>query len=336
MKRSEAVSVGYEERWAPAHAGREERQESYERVMGRWSRFISDESIDHALAYRPRPEDVFIATHSKAGTTMMQQIVHQLRTGGHTDFEEISLVVPFMEIAHDVGLDLNASQGHTLRAFKTHFDWPSVPKAEVDGKLTGKYIYVARHPVSVIVSMYHFLEGWFFTEEEFPLCDLVELMLYKRSTPVWMHYYEWYQAAQKYPGQILWFFFEDLVGHREACIRRVDEFLELGGTAEERQARIDVATEYSSFEWMKTNEKLFDETPSKRARNEAMGAVGSNASKVRTGKTSVGAMDPLLRQEMEHVIWSQFQELFGVQTYEDWCTLVYNSSVNTFTPTGNK
>lgn len=43
------------------------------------------------------------------------QIVHQLRcsAAGYeraNDFEEISCVVPFIEMAHDIGIDVNAEQ----------------------------------------------------------------------------------------------------------------------------------------------------------------------------------------------------------------------------------
>ena len=62
-------------------------------VLARWRRFISDRSVAQALAFAPAAGDVMIATHSKAGTTLLQQIVHALR-GGAADFDEISEVVP--------------------------------------------------------------------------------------------------------------------------------------------------------------------------------------------------------------------------------------------------
>ena len=49
----------------------------------------------HALAFfQPRPTDVIITTAPKAGTTWMQQILHQMRTGGDTSFGTIFEVVP--------------------------------------------------------------------------------------------------------------------------------------------------------------------------------------------------------------------------------------------------
>ena len=50
----------------------------------------------------------------------MQQICHQLRTGGDMEFEEISQVVPWIELEHDQGQDLEAEQVAPPRCFKTH------------------------------------------------------------------------------------------------------------------------------------------------------------------------------------------------------------------------
>ena len=52
---------------------------------------------------RPAAGDVLIVTSPKCGTTWVQQIVHQLRSRGSMDFEEISMVVPWIEMAHDLG-----------------------------------------------------------------------------------------------------------------------------------------------------------------------------------------------------------------------------------------
>lgn len=55
------------------------------------------------------------------------------------NFEEISSVVPFIELAHDYAYtDLNKPQGFLPRAFKTHAWYPDCPKE------AGKYIFTIR------------------------------------------------------------------------------------------------------------------------------------------------------------------------------------------------
>ena len=179
--------------------------------------------------------------------------------------------------------------------------------------------------MSVFVSFYHFLLDWFYTAEEFQFCDMVETLLYKRSVPIWSHYYEYFQAAKKHPNQILFLFFEDIVAKREQAVRKVAQFI--GVDDELAEERIATALKYSEFNWMKTNEHLFDEAPNKRARNKIFGAVGDKASKIRAGKTTIDSMDPLLREEIETVLQAKFKEHFGVATYEELRTLVQDSDI---------
>ena len=58
---------------------------------------------------------MFVVTPPKCGTTWMQQILHQLRSGGDMSFDEISDVVPFIELAYDTELDLEAEHKYQPR-----------------------------------------------------------------------------------------------------------------------------------------------------------------------------------------------------------------------------
>ena len=60
---------------------------------------------------------------------MGQQLVHQLRSKGDMSFDEITCVVPWIEIATDMGQDLDGDQeGYMPRAWKSHCSWQLVPK----------------------------------------------------------------------------------------------------------------------------------------------------------------------------------------------------------------
>ncbi len=71
---------------------------SDEKIDPRWG--VSHPMHDpYVLAnFQPRSIDVLITTPPKAGTTWMQQILHQLRTGGDDSFLSIDDVVPWLEI----------------------------------------------------------------------------------------------------------------------------------------------------------------------------------------------------------------------------------------------
>ena len=131
------------------------RPTTIEEVHERMKDFATPEGWQRGLAYKPDPTDVFIVTPPKCGTTWMQQIVHGLRTRGSMDFDEICRVVPWINMAHDVGIDLYAPQVAHPRAFKTHSTLDEAPKG-------GKYIIVVRDPCDALLSDYHFFEGMFF------------------------------------------------------------------------------------------------------------------------------------------------------------------------------
>src|SRR5471032_2571811 len=82
------------------------------------ARLVTEPGYAAGLEFVPRPSDVIIASYAKCGTTWLQQMVHSLRTGGDLDFDDISRVVPWIETAADLGIDLHAEQWAAPRAFK--------------------------------------------------------------------------------------------------------------------------------------------------------------------------------------------------------------------------
>ena len=104
--------------------------------------------------YRPRPSDVVISPFGKCGTTWLQQSFHTLRTGGDMDFDDISRVVPWIETARVLGLDLEAKQRADPRGFKSHLPFDLIPKG-------ARYVVSLRDPKDALVSLFRFVEGWF-------------------------------------------------------------------------------------------------------------------------------------------------------------------------------
>ena len=74
----------------------------------RLSRAQTEHGRSYGINFKPRSDDVLVATAPKCGTTWMQQILHQLRSGGDMSFEDICDVVPYIELAYDVEIDLDA------------------------------------------------------------------------------------------------------------------------------------------------------------------------------------------------------------------------------------
>nr|ACO15185.1 Estrogen sulfotransferase, isoform 2 [Caligus clemensi] len=119
---------------------------------------IDDEIKDLEI----RPDDLFIISYPKAGTTWSQEMVWQLKQG--VDFEggktAIPMRVPFLEVeslvqrvegAPDKGVEF-VKDMPSPRIVKSHLRAPYLPK---DLLSNGKVIYVTRNPKDVCVSFYH-------------------------------------------------------------------------------------------------------------------------------------------------------------------------------------
>ena len=250
-------------------------------IRRRMAGFSTREGIEKGLNFRLQPTDVLIATYPKAGTTLMQQIVHGLRTGGDMNFDEITEVVPWLELAHDLGLDLDATQPAEPRAFKTHFNWNSTPRG-------GRYIFIARDPADSLVSFFHFFSGWVFEIGSVSIEDFaLEYVLQgSRSGRYWDHLVSWW--PRRLDPDTLWLCFEDIVADLPAAVVRVARFLGL----DEAHPNVEIATRQASIDFMRKHGSKFDDNLVRRTRNGPC-ALPPEAfsSKVRKGKSGEGSRE---------------------------------------------
>ena len=224
------------------------------------SSFSTPEGIAHAMCFRPASDDVIIATYAKSGTTLMQQIVHGLRTRGDMDFRDISEVVPWIEVAHDLEQDLDADQVATPRAFKTHFDGDAMPRG-------GRVIWIVRDPIDVLVSFYHFNVGWFMEPGSLDLESFALDYVLRREGrhDYWHHLVSWWGRLDDEAALALCY--EDVVADREGTVGRVARFI--GVPAE--PDRLAIATRQASKEFMLRYAGLWEDVRLREYRSPAMG-----------------------------------------------------------------
>ncbi|KAL9974604.1 hypothetical protein ACROYT_G011660 [Oculina patagonica] len=114
---------------------------------------------DFISNFQTRPDDVFVVTYPKSGTTWVQEIVWQIFNEGQVKSSHISQKVPFLEIATNTKfpqLDINTLP--SPRILKTHLPYHTTPKSATEDTKC-KYIYVARNPKDVAVSFFKFAEA---------------------------------------------------------------------------------------------------------------------------------------------------------------------------------
>ncbi|MBI3249345.1 MAG: sulfotransferase domain-containing protein [Deltaproteobacteria bacterium] len=265
----------------------------------RQKRMLTEEGFRHALVFRPQPTDVIITPYAKSGTTWVQQIVHGLRTGGDTDFSEITAVIPWIEMAHDLGMDLEQPQAAQPRAFKSHLSWELVPKG-------ARYIYVMRDPKDVLVSMYHFLEGWWFETGTIAMAEFAQAQFLnpKRANPYWAHIRSWW--PHRHDPEVLFLCYEDMKQDLPGTVQRIAAFI---GCALDDEL-FDLVVRQSSIEFMSAHKRQFDDHLIREARDTLCGLPpGGDSSKVRTGNVGdhtrelsaeiIAELDRIWREEIE-------------------------------------
>lgn len=269
------------------------------------ARLHSDASRAAALAFEPRPSDVFVTTYPKSGTTWMQQIVHGLRTRGDMDFEEIGAVVPHLEAAHDLGVDLDQPDFFP-RAYKTHFMAHEAPRG-------GRTIALLRDPSDVVVSFYRFFEGWMFEAGAIDL-DRFALEFFchgSGSGLYWAHLASWLRRRDD--PQVLLSSFEAMKRDLSAVVERVAAFIGAPPNA------VEIATRQARLEFMRAHERQFDDHLLREARDPVCGLPPGQTSKLRAGRIGdgAGALGEPVRDRLRELWREHIEGAFGFASYAD-------------------
>lgn len=277
------------------------RPRSMEEMLGRVAGMISDASIGNAMSFQARASDIFINSYPKSGTTWLQQIVHGLRSRGDMRFEEITAVVPWLETALDMGIDIHGEQFADPRAYKIHLPLTMVPKG-------GKTITVVRDPKDVVVSQYHFWSGWFFEAGSVTTSEIVDVMFVPRTGPFnyWDHLLDWW--SQRDSENLLVLCYEQMKEDFPATLERIARFI---GCQLDDELR-DIVLRQSTIEFMRDHNSQFDDHLFSDARNQPCGLPPGETTKVRRG--AVGDHNAEMTAEAAEKIDQAWQREITPQT----------------------
>lgn len=246
--------------------------------------------------FEPRPTDVIISPFSKCGTTWLQQIFHTLRTRGDTDYDDISRVVPWIETAAGLGIDLNAEQRAEPRGFKSHLAWDHVPKG-------ARYIVSVRDPRDALASAYKFMEGWFLEPgavsiDEFARASFLHA---PEKQGYWYHLASWWEHRDD--DNVLLLSYESMKDEPARAIGQIAVFC---GIAMDDEL-LGITLDNSSLEFMLAHKDKFDDKLMRELSERAAGLPhGSDSAKVREGRSGshVDVLSDEVLQQMDE-IWSQ-------------------------------
>ena len=266
--------------------------------------------------FKPRVTDVFVVGGPKSGTTWLQQIVHQLRSGGDMEFSVVNDVVPVVEFAHDLGQDLEGEQEGFPRCFKTHYWYHRCPKG-------ARYIWCVREPCSCAYSFFKMFDGWFFQPGEVSVEDFVREVWLTQGEPqkltdyasYFHHLTSWW--PHRNDPSVLLVFYEDLKECYESSVRSVAEFM---GITDE--GCIQAALERGTFEFMKQHADKFNVKSVPKTRYAHVGLpkeAGGGRSNVRTGSATEGQemLSAEIRSEIQKKWESIVTPVTGCANYQE-------------------
>ena len=205
--------------------------------------------------FKPRPSDVLITTPPKAGTTWMQQILHQMRTKGDDAFSNIFEVVPWLEFPrHGLVVEEQLAAYERIpepRIFKTHCTYSQTPGVD-----TVRIVLSSRDPRDCCISFYHHLQG--LTDEVKAQRNIPHTDDFDAFFERWLSFAAWFRNIQSwwpYKDQpnVLWLRYEEMKADLPGAVDRLSRFL--GWPLDEAQKAKVV--EHSSFAWMKQNAQRF-------------------------------------------------------------------------------
>ena len=282
------------------------RPTSIKEMQERMQNFATDEGWQRGLDYQPASTDIFIVTPPKCGTTWMQQIVHGLRTRGSMDFDEIGRVVPWINMAHDMGIDINASQGANPKAFKTHSTLDEVPKG-------GKYIVILRDPNDALVSHFHFFEEFFFEKGSIDL-ETFAREHYLPHQDVHRHVLAfWNQRNEK---TVLPLCFENMKTDLAGTIERVADFIGIELDEELKQ----IVLKQSDIKFMQKHKAQFEDHLVRKARSAAMRLpLDGQLNKVRNGQVGEAKekVSDEIKVELDSIWQSVVTPKIGLKSYDE-------------------
>lgn len=217
--------------------------------------FILQERVDELKKLKLYPDDVWIVSYPKSGTTWTQQIVRLIRNNGKKSDKKISEEVPWPEATAGVGkMNIDAFCGAANvedlprpRAFKSHFPYNSMPCGPPH-TTPCKYIYVARNMKDAIVSWYCYFKGTFFPNIEWDTFweEMVDgNSLYGNHLD---HVLEWW--AHKGDENVLFLKYEDMRRDTSKAVSQIASFI----GAQLSPDTISKIVDLVSFEKMKADD----------------------------------------------------------------------------------
>jgi aryl sulfotransferase len=215
-----------------------------------------------------RPDDIFIGSYAKSGTTWLQTIIAQIIFNGQEGLN-VAQMSPWIDMSVPSKEDkflLCEAQKHR-RFLKFH-----VPMEALIFSLEAKYFYIARDGRDVLWSLYNhhekandlyfqvindpaILVGDAFPKMDLPIREYFNRWLDRDGYPYWEYFTNiksWWDASLCHEN-IMLVHYSDLLNDREKEIRKISDFLGINW----KQLDMERIMVHTSFSYMKEHAENF-------------------------------------------------------------------------------
>lgn len=214
--------------------------------------------------FRPRPDDIIIATYPKCGTTWLKSLAfaiarrsqHPIAGGGHPLLSSNSHdLVPFLELPfRDLHPIAELEELPSPRILGTHLPLTLLPSS-VTATVGCRIVYLCREPKDVLVSTWHY---WNKVQADFhiELDQAFELFCEGVSIcgPIWEHCLGYWKHSRRVEAgkQVLFLKYGEMMASPIEHVKTIAEFLGVPFTdAEESGGVLEEVVRLCSFENLK-------------------------------------------------------------------------------------
>lgn len=197
--------------------------------------------------YKPRADDILLATYLKCGTTWLKALAFAITTRGGGGGGEHPLLtvhpqeaVPHLEV-HTPGQGLADIENlPSPRLLGTHLPLSLLPPAVSSTAGGCRVVYLCRQPKDVFVSLWHFINGMHGGRPPVEMDAALGMFCEGVSPfgPVWEHYLEYWKASLARPEQVLFLRYEEMVSDPVRAVKKLAEFFAVPFTEEEERGGV--------------------------------------------------------------------------------------------------
>ncbi|CAF0912543.1 unnamed protein product [Adineta steineri] len=230
------------------------------------------------LEYKAQPDDIFIVTYPKSGTTWIEVIVFSLINNGKPfdeDTNDYLMRTPYLERVGESTVS-TISRPYSI---KTHLPFDRIPYHS-----QAKYICVIRNPKEVCISLYQFLVKH--QQSHYYQCKFNTFFddFMKGQLP-YGDYYQYLRSMWSYKEHenVLIISHEQMQRDIRCVIQRIAQFLNINLI--DQDGLLDRVLTFSSYEYMKRNFDKVRKNYSTRTMDNAI-TVGVSSTNVRNGAVS--------------------------------------------------